>query len=69
VYVLSINLAAGASPIIIGKLTDLSGDPLFLQYALLIAPVGDLLAAVCLYCGSRRIVADMQARAQAAAAA
>ncbi|HEV8718729.1 MAG TPA: MFS transporter [Candidatus Binatia bacterium] len=69
VYVLSINLAAGASPIIIGKLTDLSGDPLFLQYALLIAPAGDLLAAVCHYCGSRRLVADLQARAQVAAAA
>ena len=69
VYVLSINLAAGASPIIVGKLTDLSGDPLFLQYALLISPVGDLLAAVCLYCGSRHLVADLQARAQVAAAA
>src|SRR5262245_62070593 len=69
VYVLSINLAAGASPIIIGKLTDLSGDPLFLPYALLIAPVGDLLAAVCHYRGSRHLVTDLQARAQVAAAA
>jgi MFS family permease len=69
VYVLSINLAAGASPIIIGKLTDLSGDPLFLQYALLITPVGDLLAAVCLYCGARHLVADLQARARVVAAA
>ncbi|MBI3795575.1 MAG: MFS transporter [Deltaproteobacteria bacterium] len=69
VYVLCINLAAGASPIIIGKLTDLSGDPLFLQYALLISPAGDLLAAVCLYCGSRHLVADLQARAQTAVAA
>jgi len=69
VYVLSINLAAGVSPILIGKLTDASGDPLFLQYALLISPLGDLLAAVFLYLGARRIVADMQARAQAAAAA
>lgn len=68
VYVLVINLAAGASPIIVGKLTDLSGDPLFLQYALLIAPAGDLLAAICHYCGSRHLVADMQARTQAAAA-
>jgi len=68
VYVLVINLAAGASPIIVGKLTDLSGDPLFLQYALLIAPAGDLLAAICHYCGSRHLVADMQARMQAAAA-
>jgi len=69
VYVLSINLAAGVSPILIGKLTDLSGDPLFLQYALLVAPAGDLLAAACHYCGSRYLVADMQARARVAAAA
>jgi hypothetical protein len=67
-YVLVINLAAGASPIIIGKLTDLSGDPLFLQYALLISPAGDLLAAICHYYGSRHLVADMQARTQAAVA-
>ena len=69
VYVLAINLAAGVSPILIGKITDLSGDPLFLQYALLISPAGDLLAAICLYCGSRHLVADLQARRQAAAAA
>lgn len=69
VYVLVLNVAAGASPILIGKLTDLSGDPLFLQYALLITPAGDLLAAIFLYLGSRRIVADMQARTQAAVAA
>src|SRR5215813_3641395 len=69
VYVLVLNVAAGASPILIGKLTDLSGDPLFLQYALLITPAGDLLAAIFLYLGSRRLVADMQARARVAAAA
>jgi predicted MFS family arabinose efflux permease len=69
VYVLVINVAAGVSPILIGKLTDLSGDPLFLQYTLLIAPAGDLLAALFLYLGSRRLVADMQIRTQAAAAA
>jgi MFS family permease len=69
VYVLSINLAAGVSPILIGKLTDASGNPLFLQYALLISPLGDLLAAIFLYLGARQIVADMQARSQAAAAA
>lgn len=69
VYVLSINLAAGVSPILIGKLTDASGDPLFLQYALLISPLGDLFAAIFLYVGSRRLVADLQLRAQAAVAA
>jgi MFS family permease len=69
VYVLVLNVAAGASPILIGKLTDLSGDPLFLQYALLITPAGDLLAAIFLYLGSRRLVADIQARTQAAVAA
>jgi predicted MFS family arabinose efflux permease len=69
VYVLVINLAAGASPILIGKLTDASGDPLFLQYALLISPLGDLFAAIFLYVGSRRLVADLQLRAQAAGAA
>lgn len=61
-YVLVINLAAGASPILVGKVTDLSGDPTFLQYALLIAPVGDLLAGLCHYRGSRTLVADMQTR-------
>lgn len=69
VYLLVINLAAGVSPILIGKLTDLSGDPLFLQYALLISPAADLLAAVFLYFGSRQVIADMRTRAQAAAAA
>jgi MFS family permease len=69
VYVLVINLAAGASPILIGKITDASGDPLFLQYALLIAPAADFLAAVLLYLGSRRIIADMQRYQQTAAAA
>ncbi len=69
VYVLVINLAAGASPILIGKLTDASGDPLFLQYALLISPAADLLAAIFLYLGSRRIVVDLQIRARAAVAA
>jgi MFS family permease len=69
VYVLAINVAAGVSPILVGKLTDASGDPLFLQYALLISPVGDLVAALFLYLGSRRIVADMQVRMQAVAAA
>lgn len=64
-YVLVINLAAGASPMIIGKLTDLSGDPSFLQYALLIAPAGDLLAGICHYFGSRTLVADRQTRVQA----
>ncbi len=59
-YVLVINLAAGASPILVGKITDLSGDPTFLQYALLIAPVGDFLAGLCHYHGSRTLVADMQ---------
>lgn len=59
-YVLVINLAAGASPMIIGKMTDLSGDPTFLQYALLIAPVGDFLAGVCHYLGSRTLVADIE---------
>jgi MFS family permease len=68
VYVLVINLAAGVSPILIGKLTDLSGDPLSLQYALLISPAADLLAAVLLYLGARRIVVDTQSRGQAAAA-
>jgi hypothetical protein len=67
-YVLVINLAAGASPILVGKVTDLSGDPSFLQYALIIAPVGDLLAGFCHYRGSRTLVADMQARPVAAAA-
>lgn len=65
-YVLVLNLAAGASPMIIGKLTDLSGDPLFLQYALLIAPAGDILAGICHYLGSRTLVADMQTRVHAA---
>ncbi|HXG17445.1 MAG TPA: MFS transporter, partial [Methylomirabilota bacterium] len=69
VYVLVINLAAGVSPILIGKLTDLSGNPAFLQYALLIALVGDLLAALCHYRGSRTLVADMQVRLATAAAA
>jgi hypothetical protein len=64
-----INLAAGVSPILVGKLTDASGDPLFLQYALLISPLGDLIAALFLYLGSRRIVADMQVRVPAVAAA
>ena len=59
-YVLVINLAAGASPMIVGKLTDLSGDPTFLQYALLIAPAGDLLAGLCHYLGSRSLVADIE---------
>ncbi|MBI3301571.1 MAG: MFS transporter [Deltaproteobacteria bacterium] len=68
VYVLVINLAAGVSPILIGKLTDLSGDPLFLQYALLISPAADLLAAVFLYLGARCVVADMRIRQEAAAA-
>ena len=68
-YVLVINLAAGISPILIGKVTDLSGDPTFLQYALLIAPVGDLFAGLCHYRGSRTLVADMQARPATAAAA
>jgi MFS family permease len=68
VYVLVINLAAGISPILIGKVTDLSGDPLFLQYALLIAPVGDFLAGLCHWRGSRTLVADMQERPHAAAA-
>lgn len=67
-YVLVINLAAGVSPILIGKITDLSGDPSFLQYALLIAPVGDLLAGLCHYHGSRTLVADMQTRPASAAA-
>jgi MFS family permease len=67
-YVLVINLAAGASPILIGKLTDLSGDPSFLQYALLIAPLGDLLAGLCHYRGSRTLVTDMQVRPVTAAA-
>ena len=67
VYVLVINLAAGISPILIGKMTDINGDPLFLQYALLIAPVGDLCAALCHYQGSRTLVADMQTHPQAAA--
>jgi MFS family permease len=68
VYVLVINLAAGISPILVGKMTDLSGDPLFLPYALLIAPLGDFLAGLCHYRGSRTLVDDMQARSQAAAA-
>lgn len=68
-YVLVINLAAGVSPILIGKITDLSGDPTFLQYALLIAPAGDLLAGICHYVGARTLVADMQMQPQAAAAA
>jgi len=62
VYVLVINLAAGVSPILIGKFTDLSGNPAFLQYALLIALVGDLFAGLCHYRGSRTLVADMQSR-------
>jgi hypothetical protein len=69
VYVLVINVAAGASPILIGKITDVSGDPLVLQYALLIAPAADFLAAVFLYLGARRIVTDMQRYQQRAAAA
>jgi MFS family permease len=67
-YVLVINLAAGVSPILIGKITDLSGDPSFLLYALLIAPVGDLLAGLCHYRGSQTLVADMDAHPSAAAA-
>lgn len=67
-YVLVINLAAGASPILIGKVTDLSGDPPFLQYALLIAPVADLLAGFCHYRGSRTLVADMHVHPAVAAA-
>jgi len=63
-YVLVINLTAGLSPMLIGKLTDLSGDPMFLQYAILIAPVGDVLAGICHYLGSRTLVADMQKRVQ-----
>lgn len=61
VYVLCINFTAGISPLLVGKLTDLSGDPLFLQYMLLIAPIADVFAAVCHYVGSRYIVADMRA--------
>jgi hypothetical protein len=64
VYVLCINVAAGISPLLVGKLTDVSGDPLFLQYMLLIAPVADIFAAVCHYTGARYIVADMQANRQ-----
>jgi len=64
IYVLAINVAAGVSPLLVGKLTDLSGDPLFLQYMLLIAPVADVFAALFLYIGSRYIVADMQANRQ-----
>lgn len=64
VYVLCINVAAGISPLLVGKLTDLSGDPLFLQYMLLIAPVADIFAALCHYIGSRYLVADMQANRQ-----
>ncbi len=59
-YVLVINLAAGASPILVGKITDLSGDPVFLQYALLIAPIADLASGLCHYRGSRTLVEDMR---------
>jgi MFS family permease len=68
VYVLVINVAAGVSPLIIGKFTDLSGDPLFLQYMLLLCPAADLFAAACHYVGSRYVVADMQAHTRAMAA-
>jgi MFS family permease len=64
VYVLCINVAAGVSPLLVGKLTDMSGDPLFLQYMLLIAPVADVFAASCHHIGSRYLVADMQANRQ-----
>jgi predicted MFS family arabinose efflux permease len=69
VYVLCINVAAGISPLLVGKLTDMSGDPLFLQYMLLIAPVADIFAALFHYIGSRYVVADMQAGRQVMAAA
>jgi MFS family permease len=63
-YVLVINLAAGASPILVGKITDLSGDPTFLKYALLIAPVADVFAGICHYRGSHTLVEDMRTHAQ-----
>jgi MFS family permease len=69
VYILCINVAAGISPLLVGKLTDMSGDPLFLQYMLLIAPVADIFAALCHYIGSRYIVADMQSNLHAMEAA
>jgi len=68
VYVLVINVAAGVSPLLIGKFTDLSGDPLFLQYMLLICPAADVFAAICHYIASRHIVTDMAARRWAVAA-
>ena len=68
-YILCINVAAGISPLLVGKLTDMSGDPLFLQYMLLIAPVADIFASLFHYIGSRYVVADMQAGRQVMAAA
>ena len=69
VYVLSINFTAGISPLLVGKLTDLSGDPLFLQYMLLIAPFADIFAALFHYIGSRYVIADMDAYKQSPATA
>ena len=62
VYVLTINLTAGISPLLIGKFTDLSGDPRFLQYMLLICPAADVFAASCHYMASRHVVTDMAAQ-------
>jgi len=69
VYVLCINFTAGISPLLVGKFTDLSGDPLFLQYMLLMAPAADVFAALFHAIASRYVIADMEARRQLPAAA
>ena len=69
VYIPCINVAAGISPLLVGKLTNMSGDPLFLQYMLLIASVVDIFVALFHYIGVRHVVADMQVGRQVMEAA